>query len=62
MKKKKYEAPQTKYLELELEQGLMVKGSIVDNDKETKQTISITPQEVGNESDYFNDENAGWDF
>lgn len=40
----------------------MVKGSIVDNDKETKQTISITPQEVGNESDYFNDENAGWDF
>lgn len=27
MKKKKYEAPQTKYLEVELEQGLMVKGN-----------------------------------
>lgn len=61
MKKKKYEAPQTRYLEVELEQGFMVKGSIVDDDKETKQTISITPQEVGNESNYF-ESDSEWDF
>lgn len=61
MKKKKYEAPQTRYLEVELEQGLMVKGSIVDQDKETEEKISINSQEVGAESNYF-DNNSEWDF
>lgn len=61
MKKKKYEAPQTRYLEVELEQGLMVKGSIVDQDKETEEKISINSQEVGAESDYFKNDSE-WDF
>lgn len=61
MKKKKYEAPQTRYLEVELEQGLMVKGSIVDQDKETEKNISINSQEVGAESDYFKNDSE-WDF
>lgn len=49
---KKYEAPQTQHAEVELEQGFM-SGSVVDEDKQEKPTISIQDQEVGAESDYF---------
>lgn len=61
MKKKKYEAPQTRYLEVELEQGFMVQGSIMNQDKETEETISINKQDVGAESDYFTNDSE-WDF
>jgi len=58
---KKYEAPQTQHAEVELEQGFM-SASVVDEDKQEKPTISIQNQEVGAESDYFSDPNAGWDY
>lgn len=58
---KKYEAPQTQHAEVELEQGFM-SGSVVDEDKQEKPTISIQNQEVGAESDYFSNPNAGWDY
>lgn len=57
---KKYEAPQTQHEEVELEQGFM-SGSVVDEDKQEKPTISIQDQEVGAESDYFTND-SGWDY
>lgn len=58
--KKKYIAPQTEMSEVELESGFM-KGSIVDQDALDQATISIEEQEVGAESDYFNNHST-WDY
>lgn len=40
MKKKKYEAPQTRYLEVELEQGFMA-ASVFENGKENAEGVTI---------------------
>lgn len=59
MKRKIYESPLTLRTEVELE-GYFC-ASIVDDDKEKKETISIQKQEVGAESDYFTNDSE-WDF
>lgn len=41
MKKKKYEAPQTRYLEVELEQGFMIKASVFEDGKENAEGVTI---------------------
>lgn len=58
--KETYEAPQTELKRVELEQGFM-NGSIVDKDVAEEATISIENQEVGAESDYFNN-GSEWDY
>lgn len=59
MKRKIYESPLTLRTEVELE-GYFC-ASIVDDDKEKKETISIQKQDVGAESDYFTNDSE-WDF
>lgn len=61
MTKRKYIAPETDYVTVELEQGFM-KGSVVPKDEQDEPTISINNQEVGAESNYFDNPNEGWDF
>lgn len=63
MTKRKYIAPETDCVTVELEQGFM-KGSVVPKDEQDAPTISINEQEIGAESDYFNtsDPTSGWDF
>ena len=62
MKKKFYETPRTQHVEVETEGNFC--GSVVDTDKEVESTISINKQEVGVESNYFDNPNGGneWDF
>ena len=60
MEKKDYIAPQTKQALVELEQGFM-SASVVNADKLEEPTISIEDQEVGAESNYFEDE-SNWDY
>lgn len=62
MKKKKYEAPQTKYLEVELEQGFMA-ASVFEDGKENAEGVTIEQHgfadpEKAWEGNYTND---GWD-
>lgn len=66
MKKKKYEAPQTKYLEVELEQGFMVQGSMFKPDEGHDKGLTIEEHGFANpgaewEGDYTTGDNAGWD-
>lgn len=61
MKKKCYETPDMEVIQVELEKGFMA-GSVVDKDKQEEKTISINSQEVGAESNYFDNPNEGWDF
>ena len=56
MEKKDYIAPQTKQALVELEQGFM-SASVVNADKLEEPTVSIEEQEVGAESNYFDNEN-----
>lgn len=58
-KQKEYETPQTTFVEVELEGNFC--ASVVDEDKQSEPTISITNQEVGAESNYFKDD-ANWDY
>lgn len=58
-KQKEYETPQTTFVEVELEGNFCT--SLVDEDKQSKPTVSITNQEVGAESNYFED-GTGWDY
>lgn len=63
MKKKKYEAPQTRYLEVELEQGFMIKASVFEDGKENAEGVTIEQHgfadpEKAWEGNYTND---GWD-
>lgn len=55
MKKKKYEAPQTRYLEVELEQGFMT-VSIFEDENKHDEGVSIEGHSIGNSGNYF-DEN-----
>lgn len=62
MKKKKYEAPQTRYLEVELEQGFMA-ASVFEDGKDNAEGVTIEQHgfadpEKAWEGDYTND---GWD-
>lgn len=62
MKKKKYEAPQTRYLEVELEQGFM-KASVFEDGKENAEGVTIEKHEFANpgaawEGNYTTE---GWD-
>lgn len=50
MKKKKYETPQTRYLEVELEQGFM-KASVVDKDGNNSE-VTTTDQEISGDFDF----------
>lgn len=59
MEKKDYIAPQTKQALVELEQGFM-SASVVNADKLEEPTVSIEEQEVGAESNYFED-GSNWD-
>lgn len=63
MKKRKYIAPETDCVTVELEQGFM-KGSVVPKDEQDDSAISINNQEVGAESNYFDNPDGGneWDF
>lgn len=56
--KKKYEAPQTDFTQVELEQGFM-SASIFDDENNQDDGVSIDGHEVGNTGDYTN---IGWDF
>lgn len=63
MKKKKYEAPQTRYLEVELEQGFMLKASVFEDGTENADGVTIEKHgfadpEKAWEGDYTND---GWE-
>ena len=60
MDRKKYIRMQTIHTSVETENGFM-SGSVVDANKEDKESISIENQPVGAESDYFGDE-SGWDY
>lgn len=65
-KKKKYDAPSTKKTEVELE-GSLCQASLVPDEPEEGDTptISIQGQEIGVESNYFNNEDASknaWDY
>lgn len=53
MKKKRYEAPQTRYLEVELEQGFMVKASIFEPENGHDKGVSIGGHSIGNSGNYF---------
>lgn len=62
MKKKKYEAPQTRYLEVELEQGFMA-ASVFEDGTDNADGVAIEKHEFANptapwEGDYTTD---GWD-
>lgn len=57
MKKKKYEAPQTRYLEVELEQGFM-KASIFEPEDGHDDGVTIEGHGFGNYQDFTGD---GWD-
>lgn len=57
MKKKKYEAPQTRYLEVELEQGFMT-VSIFEDESKHDEGVSIEGHSIGNSGNYF-DEKPG---
>lgn len=59
MKKKFYETPRTQHVEVELEGSFC--ASIIDEDKQEKETITIQNQEVGATSDYFT-KDSEWDF
>lgn len=56
--KKKYEAPQTDFTQVELEQGFM-SASIFDDENNQDDGVSIDGHEVGNTGDYTD---IGWDF
>lgn len=60
MKKKKYEVPQTKYLEVELEQGFM-KASIFESEDGHDDGVTIEGHEIGNTGDYFDNGKGTWD-
>lgn len=53
MKKKKYEAPQTRYLEVELEQGFMIKASVFEDEKNAE---GVTIEQHG-----FADPEKAWE-
>lgn len=61
MKKKKYEAPQTRYLEVELEQGFMTKASIFEPEDGHDKGVTIEGHEIGNSGDYFDNGKGTWD-
>lgn len=66
MKKKKYEAPQTRYLEVELEQGFMVQGSIFKPDEGHDEGLIIEEHGFANpgaewEGDYTSGDDNKWD-
>lgn len=56
-KMKKYEAPETKHQEVELESGFMT-VSVFDSENNQDDGVSITGHEVGNTGDYSE---IGWD-
>lgn len=58
MKKKKYEAPQTRYLEVELEQGFMTKASIFEPEDGHDKGVTIEGHGFGNSQDFSG---TGWD-
>lgn len=57
MKKKKYEVPQTKYSEVELEQGFM-EASIFGEKGEHDEGVTIQNHEFGETHDFSD---GGWD-
>lgn len=59
MKKRIYETPHTQHVEVELEGSFC--ASVVNEDKQETETITIQNHEVGAESDYFTNESE-WDF
>lgn len=64
MKKKKYEAPQTRYLEVELEQGFMVQGSIVGPEDPGNNGVVSNSQEVlegGADGENWNFGSESWE-
>lgn len=58
MDKKKYEAPLTKYTQVELENGFMT-GSVFKDDEES-QELTIENQDKGADFDFTTDENSKW--
>ena len=57
-KKEKYESPQTRKTQVNLESGFMSSASIFDAKNQQDDGVSITGHEVGNTGDYTE---AGWD-
>lgn len=57
-KKEKYESPQTRKTQVNLESGFMSSASIFDAKNQQDDGVSITGHEVGNTGDYTN---IGWD-
>lgn len=55
MKKKKYEAPQTRYLEVELEQGFMTKASIFEPEDGHDKGVTIDGHKFGEKGDFSNE-------
>lgn len=61
MKKKKYEAPQTRYLEVELEQSFM-KASIFEPEDGHDQGLTIEEHKFATGAEWEGDyTNEGWD-
>ena len=56
--KAKYESPQTRMTQVDLENGFMSSGSIFEEEKEQDDGVSISGHEVGNTGDYTD---IGWD-
>lgn len=59
--KKTYESPQTKHVEVELEEGFM-KASVFDPADGHDKGVSIEGHEYGNYGNYFDNDNGidGW--
>lgn len=57
-KKEKYESPQTRKTQVNLESGFMSSASVFDKENEQDNGISIEGHEVGNTGDYTE---LGWD-
>lgn len=61
MKKKEYEVPLTRYLEVEMEQGFM-KASVFEPEDGHDKGVSINGHEFGNSGNYFDNPTTepGW--
>lgn len=56
MKKKEYEVPLTRYLEVEMEQGFMSASMFEDGNKHDE-GVSIEGHSIGNSGNYFDGKN-----
>lgn len=66
LEKKEYMPPKTKRTEVEAEGGFC-DGSVVTDDNQDKNAVTIEEQEVGTISNYYSDEDGnaisnGWDY